>query len=193
MRYSATHRDEINTVYRLSPIDAYEQGLVKQIYVSSIISHDNFNQPYIRLISVDNTKGYKATMELDVQTKHGITRAKKTLICNSDLFIISGEREVYRDWYITNIDCQPGNEHIELNGAYTLYVGQAIGDISEHHMKRGQIRKTIEHHLDKELLLLPQGIKVLSLFFIDKVNNYRVHEGSTLSKGNMLSSLKKNI
>lgn len=176
LRYSATHRDEINTVYTLSPTKAYEQGLVKSIYVSSITSEDDFNKPYIELLSVDNTNGYKAKIKLDVKTSVGkISRVERTVQNNTHLFEISKERELYHGWYITNIDCQPGYEHIELNGIHRLFVGQIMGNISEKDIKRGQIRKTIEHHLNKELLLLQQGIKVLSLFFIDKVENYRLY------------------
>lgn len=184
LRYSATHKEEINTVYNLSPVDAYSQGLVKQISVSSIASQDNFNQPYIRLISVDNAKGYKAKIELDVKTAGGkISRTTKTVGSSEDLFLTSNEREIYRDWRITDIDCQPGFEKIELNGTHQIFMGQAMGDISEHDIRRGQIRKTIEHHLDKEVRLLPKGIKVLSLFFIDRVDKYRIYNGDVPEKG----------
>jgi len=168
LRYSATHREKLNTVYRLTPVDAYQQGLVKQISVSSIAAMDDFNQPYIRLVEVDNSNGYKARVELDVKLKSGkLSRTVKTVGNGGDLFLVSGEREMYRGWQITDIDCMPGFEKIELSGAHTLMLGQAMGNVPDIEIRRGQIRKTIEIHLDKELRLLKEGIKVLSLFFID--------------------------
>lgn len=184
LRYSATHREKINTVYRLTPVDAYQQGLVKQIVVSSISAIDGFNRPYIRLVSVDNANGYKAKIELDVKLKSGkLSRATKTVPVGQDLFITSGEREMYRGWQVSDIDCLPGQERIELSNTETLALGQAIGDVAEQDIKRGQIRRAIEIHLDKELRLLPLGVKVLSLFFIDKVDRYRLYDGDAPRKG----------
>ena len=184
LRYSATHREKINTVYRLTPVDAYQQGLVKQIVVSSISALDGFNRPYIRLVGVDNANGYKAKVELDVKLKSGkLSRTTKTVPVGQDLFMTTGEREMYRGWQVSDIDCLPGSEKIELSNTETLALGQAIGDVAEQDIKRGQIRRTIEIHLDKELRLLPAGIKVLSLFFIDQVDRYRQYEGNTPQKG----------
>ncbi|WP_212111522.1 DEAD/DEAH box helicase family protein [Bartonella queenslandensis] len=184
LRFSATHHEEINPIYNLSPIDAYEQGLVKQISVSSLSTQDNFNQPYLRLVKVDHSNGYKARIELDIKKSDGtIARTTKTVKLKEDLYLVSGEREQYRDWQITDIDCLEGYEKIELNGSRSLALGQAIGDVSEKDIRRAQIRKTIEHHLDKELQLLPRGIKVLSLFFLDRVDNYRVYGENTTQCG----------
>lgn len=184
LRYSATHKNKINTVYRLTPVDAYQQGLVKQISVSSIAAMDDFNQPFIRLVGVNNANGYKARVEIDVKGRTGkLSRAIKTLPVGADLYLASGEREMYRGWQITDIDCMPGYEKIELSGAYQLLLGASMGDVSEQDIKHGQIRRTIEIHLDKELRMLPQGIKVLSLFFIDRVERYRLYEGDTAEQG----------
>ncbi|MDL2238546.1 DEAD/DEAH box helicase family protein, partial [Christensenellaceae bacterium OttesenSCG-928-K19] len=163
LRYSATHREKINTLYRLTPVDAYQQGLVKQISVSSIMAMDDFNQPYIRLVSVDNANGYKARVEVDTQNKSGrISRTTKPVKLGDDLYLTTGERDMYRGWTITDIDCTPGFEKIELSGAHALMLGQSMGGIPDSEFKRAQIHKTIELHLDKELRLLEQGIKVLS-------------------------------
>ena len=173
-RYSATHREKINTIYRLTPVDAYQQGLVKQIVVSSISVLDGFNRPYIRLIGANNENGYKAKIEIDLKAKSGkLSRTTRTVPIGQDLFITSGERETYRGWNISDIDCTPGAEKIELSNTETVHLGQAIGDIAEQEIKRGQIRRTIENHWDKELRHLPMGIKVLSLFYIVQVPRYR--------------------
>ncbi len=178
LRYSATHREKINLLYRLTPVDAYQMGLVKQICVSSNQVAGSFNKPYIRLISVSNENGFKAKIEMDVQGKNGkVARKALTVKPGADLYLLSGERELYDGYAIAGIDCTPGFESIEFISSETLQVGHAIGDIDENIIKRAQIRRTIEAHLEKELRYTGMGIKVLSLFFIDEVKKYRTMEG----------------
>lgn len=170
LRYSATHVEKYNMVYRLDAVDAYEQKLVKRIEVMSIRSEESFNKPYIRLVSVDERK---AKIEIDVQDKKGsVKRITKSIKLGDDLFEISGEREIYRNYIIEDISWGENDKYIIINGE-TIWLGKAIGDIEDDIIKRYQIRKTIEEHLEKEIRLNKKGIKVLSLFFIDKVCNYR--------------------
>ncbi|MFT9486584.1 MAG: type III restriction-modification system endonuclease [Tepidibacillus sp.] len=172
LRYSATHVDKYNMIYRLDAVDAYNEKLVKKIEVMSVRSEQSFNLPYIRLVEV---KEGKAKIELDVDSRGKVKRMVKTVKYGDDLYDVSGEREIYRNYLVEQIDWTEGNESIEVNG-HLLHVGDSIGDIDEDTIKRFQIRKTIEEHLDKELRLNPRGIKVLSLFFIDKVANYRDYD-----------------
>lgn len=180
LRYSATHREKINLLYRLTPVDAYQKGLVKQICVSSNQIASGFNRPYIRLISVKQDGGsFSAKVELDVRAKNGnVSRKIVTIKNNSDLFLLSGERDLYEGYVIAGIDCTPNRECIEFTNTEVLKLGQAIGDFDENLIKRAQIRRTIETHLNKELLYLDKGIKVLSLFFIDEVKKYRDEDGN---------------
>lgn len=180
LRYSATHREKINLLYRLTPVDAYQMGLVKQIVVSSTQVVNDYNKPYIKLLSVsyEKGKGYKARIELDVKDKIG-TVARKTITVkpNDDLFLLSGKRELYDGYNIEGIDCTPKRECIELSTTDIIQLGKAIGSIDENMIKKEQIKRTIEAHLDKELMYYEKGIKVLSLFFIDEVKKYRTSEG----------------
>ena len=180
LRYSATHRNKINLLYRLTPVDAYQMGLVKQISVFSNQVFGGYNQPYIKLLSVTQDKGFRARIEMDVRDKNGIVGRKAlTVRQGADLYQLSGKRELYDDGYIiTGIDCTPGREHIEFQNTEELALGKAIGSVDDMVIKRAQIRRTIETHLDKELRYLPLGIKVLSLFFIDKVELYRHADGT---------------
>lgn len=179
LRYSATHREKINLLYRLTPVDAYQMGLVKQIAVSSNQVSGGFNQPYVKLLSVSNDKGFRAKVELDAKGKNGVV-ARKTVTVKpgDDLFLLSGERELYEGYSIAGIDCTPGYEHVEFGNTEEVALGKAIGDVDENIVKRAQIRRTIEAHLDKELRYANKGIKVLSLFFIDKVEKYRHEDGT---------------
>lgn len=179
-KYSATHREKINLLFRLTPVDAYQMGLVKQIVVSSTQIANDYNKPYIKLLSVSHEKGkgYKARIELDIKGKNGsVTRKTITVKPNDDLYTISNKRDLYNGYEITGIDCTPGRECIELSTTDIIELGKSIGGIDENIIKKEQIRRTIEAHLDKELLYTKAGIKVLSLFFIDEVKKYRTPEG----------------
>lgn len=180
LRYSATHREKINLLYRLTPVDAYQMGLVKQISVSSNQISGGFNQAYVKLISVSNENGFRAKVEIDVKGKTGaVTRKTITVKPGDDLFLLSGERDLYEGYTVAGIDCTPEYEHIEFGNTEEVALGKAIGDIDENIVKKAQIRRTIEAHLDKELRYTQKGIKVLSLFFIDKVDKYRHEDGTS--------------
>ena len=138
-----------------------------------------FNQPYVRLLSVFNEKGFRAKVEMDVKGKTGaVARKTVTVKPGDDLFLLSGGRELYEGYTVAGIDCTPGYEHIEFGNTQEVALGKAIGDIDENVVKKAQIRRTIEAHLDKELRYMGRGIKVLSLFFIDKVDKYRHEDGT---------------
>ncbi len=173
-RYSATHKDKINTLYKLTPVDAYNKGLVKQISVFSNYIEFDYNRPYIKLLSVDNSNGFKAQVEIDVANSKGeVKRIKKTVKQDSNIYALSGERELYDGYIVSGIDCTEGSELLEFSNGDIITLSNGIGDVNEKILKRSQIKSTIKAHLDKERTYLDKGIKVLSLFFVDKVENYR--------------------
>ena len=177
-RYSATHREKINLLYRLTPIDAYQMGLVKQICVSSNSVANDFNKPYIMLKSVSNENGFSAKIEIDVQKQDAkVERQTFTVKPGADLYQLSGNRELYDGYVIEGIDCTKDYECIEFSNSETVNLGKAIGSIDENIIKKAQIYRTIETHLEKELRYHDKGIKVLSLFFIDRVEKYRTETG----------------
>ena len=193
-RYSATLTENFNMLYKLDSIDAYERKLVKQIEVASLEVQDNHNQAYIKLISVDNKKSpITAKIEIDAQTKTGKLQPRKSITVKSgtDLFEASGGRTVYEGYVINDIYCEEGSEYIDFTSRDDIIeLSQSIGEVDQDTYKRLQVSKTVEEHLEKELkfyrkittgvdvmdhskILSQKGIKVLSLFFIDKVANYR--------------------
>lgn len=189
LRYSATHVEKHHMLYKLDSVDAYEQKLVKQIEVAGIEVKDGHNKAYIKLISVNNKKSpISAKIQIDARLKNGsIKRKQVTVTSGADLLDAkySGSRDIYDGYIIEDIYCEQGNEYISFTSKPDiLKLGQALGEVDPDEFKRLQIRKTIEEHLDKEIRLQPQGIKVLSLFFIDKVANYRWYdENGTSQKG----------
>ncbi len=181
LRYSATHRNPYNLVYKLDPVRAYDLRLVKRIEVASIRSDDSFNDGYVKLLKTDNKNGIKAQVEIHKEGPNGPKPAKLWVKQGDDLFVKSREREIYREGYIVqNIDCTPGAEYIEFNQGRFLELGQETGGLGDEVMK-AQVYETVEQHLKKERALRGKGIKVLSLFFIDRVANYRIYndDGTT--------------
>ena len=185
LRYSATHADKHHMVYRLDAVDAYDQKLVKQIEVASATVEGGHNKPYVRLRSVNNSKGtVTAKVELDKQTASGVRRGDVLVQEDDDLEETTG-RAIYAGCRIGEIRALKGSELMELRvpgGEHFLKPDQAWGDVDALSVQREMIRRTIKEHLDKEMRLRPQGIKVLSLFFIDAVDKYRQYDAD----GNMV-------
>jgi type III restriction enzyme len=175
LRYSATHTNLYNLVYSLNPVKAYDLGLVKQIEVDSVFSENDFNSPFIQLENISRTGNtISAKIKIDVRTDTGIKR--KSITANGrnlDLYLLSKRNEQYDGVKIYEIDF--GNEQIELTNGIVLKKGGTQGGMNDQVM-RFMISKTIEEHLKKEKNYKDKGIKVLSLFFIDKVKNYREYD-----------------
>lgn len=177
-RFSATHKNKsYPLLYKLGPVEAYQQKLVKQIEVAGIKRSIDGNEAYIRLLNIKATKSsITATVEMLVKNRTDIEKKEVKLKQGDDLYIKSKRIVAYESvGFVKEISAEPGNEYIEFSGEPSIIrLHQAQQEDLQ--MKRAQIRKTIEEHLNKELKLNPQGIKVLSLFFIDNVSNYRQYD-----------------
>jgi len=183
LRYSATHLEEYNKVYRLDAIDAYNMKLVKKIGVKGISVRGSTGADgyvYLEGIDVSSKKAPVARIEFEVRSGSGIGKKTKRLSEGDDLYRESGSLEQYRGYRITQIDGQ-NNTVTFLNGE-TLQAGDVQGDVNEQQLRRIQIRETIKSHFDKERALFHRGIKVLSLFFIDEVAKYRLYDQSNRAR-----------
>lgn len=178
LRYSATHRDPYNLVYRLDPIRAYELRLVKQIVVASAIAGDSLNGAFVKVKSIGYAAGGTrpfAKLAIHAQANGGVKEKEFKVKGGEDLHLLSGERACYRDnWVVDYVDATPGAEHVAFTNGRSLNAGQEIGGMRED-VWRVQIENTVRKHLEKELQVLGKGLKVLTLFFIDKVANYRAY------------------
>jgi type III restriction enzyme len=136
LRYSATHRDPYNLLYKLDPIEAYDLRLVKRIEVASVRSDGNFNEAYVKLVKTDNKNGIKAQIEIHKKGPSGPKATKLWVKQGDDLYVKSVEREAYREGYIVqNIDCTSGAEYIEFNQGWLFEVWQEIGGAGDDVMK----------------------------------------------------------
>lgn len=184
LRYSATHKKIQNLVYRLDPVDAFEQKLVKKIEVWSVRPEEDFNIPYIKVLDVYNKNGVYADLEVDVKGAKGKVTRKKIKVKTHDDLKDKTKRDLYSGYVISNLDYNPENKVVYFENQDPLKAGESIGDINNDEVKYQQIKATIKAHLDKELSLVKKDIKVLSLFFIDEVKNYQIYnDDKTVSKG----------
>ena len=175
--YSATHKEIINKVYSLNPVQAFEQNLVKQIVVNSVISQDK-NNAFIELKEITNKSGLKAKIILDIE-KQQLKRKAITVKLGDDLYEKSKQNSNYQGFIITGIDLE--NQMIKFSNGIEIAHGVNLDYLKDDIMKQ-QIHSTIKTHLQREKELNPLGIKVLSLFFIDKVENYRTNAQGELGK-----------
>lgn len=173
LRYSATHKTDHNKIHRLDAVDAFNQKLVKKIRVRGVeIKGLSGTNPYLFLHRVEiSSAAPVAFVDIEVKTQSGIKRVSRKLEQGRNLFELSKGLEVYRGFVVSNIDARDDTVHF-TNGDI-LRAGEASGDVTEQDIRRIQIRETIGAHLEREQVLFAQGIKVLSLFFIDEVVKYR--------------------
>ncbi len=179
LRYSATPKHSQHMVFKLDAVDAYERKLVKQIEVAAATVEGGFNKPYVRLVSVSNKRNViTAKVELDMQIATGVKRQVVDVQDGENLEMTT-ERAVYGDFRIGEIRVVKGDEFLELRfpgGEQYLRLKEAHGDVEPLTVQRQMIARTIKEHFEKEKRLVPQGIKVLSLFFIDAVEKYRQYD-----------------
>ena len=177
LRYSATHKIEYNKVFRLDALDAYNKKLVKKIQVKGISlkgSTGTNGYLYLEQIILSKTKNPEALIEFEIRNANNEPkRVRKKLEKGASLYELSGGMQQYQHYIIQEIDGY--HNKIVINGQ-DIFAGDVIGDFYETDFRRIQIRETIISHLTKEKQLFDKGIKVLSLFFIDSVEKYRVYD-----------------
>ena len=181
LRYSATHKSDsiYNMVYRLDAMEAYNKRLVKKIAVKGISeSGTTATNSYVYLESINLSKSDPtATIQFDVKQAAG-TKAKSRIVKIGDnLYDYSGGLEEYRNGFVVkSIDGR--DDSVEFLNGVKIYAGDVIGKVDEDQLRRIQIRETILSHIQRERQLFYKGIKVLSLFFIDEVANYRQYDAA---------------
>ena len=181
LRYSATHRSDsiYNMVYRLDAMEAYNKRLVKKIAVKGITESGNTaTNSYVYLESINLSKSDPtATIQFDVKQAAGTKAKSRTVKIGDNLYDYSGGLEEYRNGFVVkSIDGR--DDSIEFLNGIKIYAGDVIGKVDEDQLRRIQIRETILSHIQRERQLFYKGIKVLSLFFIDEVSNYREYDAA---------------
>jgi len=176
LRYSATHKTEHNKIHRLDALDAYNQKLVKKISVRGI-SVKNLSGAnaylYLDSVEVSANKAPVGRVELEIKQQSGIKRVLRKLSKGDNLFELS-KLDQYKGFVVADINAH--TDTLSFTNGVELTGGEAFGDVNESTLRRIQIREAIKAHFEKEQTLFHQGIKVLSLFFIDTVAKYRCYD-----------------
>ena len=184
LRFSATFREneKYNVVYSLDSIDAHKKNLVKKIYIKGLdIDNESNSNTYIYVEGIDLSRSEPtARIEIEIRQKEKIVKKVRRVKEGDDLYIISEELEQYKNYKILEIDGY--NKIIKFNTGVKIKSGEIVGGLDEKHKRRIQIRETIKSHLEKEEMNFKNGIKVLSLFFIDEVKKYRDYNVETNEK-----------
>lgn len=178
LRYSATHKHFYNLVYSLNPVQAYDLGLVKQIEVDGITADGNYNAAFVRVLAVLPGKtALQAKLSIYSNEKGGVKQKTVTVRLGSDLYALSKGRDIYREGFIVN-ELDPGAGSVTFASGLRVVAGEAVGGLNEA-VLRYQLTRTVKWHFEKVKQLKPRGIKVLSLFFVDRVANYRRYDADT--------------
>lgn len=171
LRYSATHKKQRNVVYRLDPVDAHDFGLVKQIVVAEVAQQGADATPYIKLVEVRREPSWSARLELSCRKADGSLERRIVSVKQhqelSDARLTNNP--IYEGWRINEMSIEPA--YVDLTTHGFLYEGESIG-ASAGAIYKEMIRETVREHLRKESMLRAKRIKVLSLFFVDKVASY---------------------
>ncbi|WP_263355439.1 hypothetical protein [Acidicapsa acidisoli] len=184
LRYSATHKQEHNRVYRLDALDAYNRKLVKKIAVRGISLKGQAGTSaylYLQGIDVFRDKPPVARVELEMRRASGIKADTRNLAKGDNLHAKSGELDQYKGFVVSDINALDNT--LSFTNGVVLSAGDAVGDVNETVLRRLQIREAVAAHFEKEQQLFAKGIKVLSLFFIDEVAKYRVYQGDEAKQG----------
>lgn len=182
LRYSATHKSDsiYNMVYRLDALEAYNKRLVKKIAVKGITeTGSTATDSYLYLESINLSKGNPtATLQFEMKMASGATKKKSKVVNEGDnLYDYSNGLEEYKNGFVvSHIDGR--DDSVEFINGIKIYAGDVMGAVDEDQLRRIQIRETILSHLQRERQLFYKGIKVLSLFFIDEVANYREYDAA---------------
>ena len=180
LRYSATHKSDsiYNMVYRLDAMEAYNKRLVKKIAVKGITeSGSTATEGYVYLesVNVSKEKNPTASIQFDCKGAKGIRQKNATVGIGYNLYDNSGNLDEYKVGFVVKAIDGRDNSVEFLNGI-KIFAGDVIGKVSEDQLRRIQIRETILSHLERERQLFHKGIKVLSLFFIDRVEKYKQYD-----------------
>lgn len=180
LRYSATHKTKHNTVHRLDALDAYNQKLVTKIEVRGISVKGLAGTHaflFLESIELSSKKPPFARVQLEIKHSGGnIKTVLRQLNKGDNLFELSNQLSQYQGYVVTEINAN--TDTLTFSNGIVLSAGEAIGDVNEVTLRRIQIREAIKAHFDKEKTLFSQGIKVLTLFFIDEVVKYRDYSTS---------------
>ena len=179
IRYSATPgKNPPNELYRLSPFDALQMNLVKRIAILG--SEENQSgveqEDYFKVIDVRvEKKNVVAELQLQVY-RAGKLHLEKMVLKNGDVLSKKTKNEKYGDLKIKNLSAEENQKYVEFsNGLVFANDEESCASLTKEQIFRKLIRDTIQTHIERKRFLEQEGcgdVKVLSLFFVDRVASY---------------------
>ena len=192
LNYSATHKTSHNCIYALDAYDAYRQKLVKKIQVKGITAQNLLGaQAYIYFDSITLSPSKAPEVKLEIEVKGAQSTSRRIMkFAYGDSLYDASKLPAYKEFVITDIDVNTNT--IYFRNGDKIHKGEVMGDVTEENLQKMQIRETIASHFEKEATLFKQGIKTLSLFFIDEVANYKSYdENGDVVKGRLWKEFEK--
>jgi len=186
MNFSATHVKQNNLIYVLDALDSYNKKLVKKIEVKGFeLKNLKGTSGYLYLsgIVLSKNKDPMARMEFEINYGKGIARETRILEEKDNIYYKSASRqdkmplEQYKNGYVIS-DINGKTNMVTLLNGITIKSGEVIGNVHDNDIRRVQIHETIISHFEKEETNFCNGIKTLSLFFIDEVAKYKQYNDS---------------
>ncbi|MCE3027282.1 type III restriction-modification system endonuclease [Salinicola sp. DM10] len=179
VRYSATHKTTYNKIHRLDALDAYNQKLVKKISVHGVTTKGlTGTDAYLYLENIETAKNKPpvAWVEYEEKSASGVKRKRRKLGKGDNLHELSDGLDQYKGFVVSDIDARI--DQLSFTNGVELTAGEVTVDVTEKALRQIQIREAVKAHFKKEQLLFSQGVKVLTLFFIDEVAKYRQYDES---------------
>ncbi|QQK63796.1 restriction endonuclease subunit R [Cobetia sp. cqz5-12] len=177
VRYSATHKTTYNKIHRLDALDAYNQKLVKKISVHGVTTKGlTGTDAYLYLENIETAKNKPpvAWVEYEEKSVSGLKRKRRKLGKGDNLHDLSKGLDQYKGFVVSEIDARV--DQLSFTNGVELNAGEVTVDVTEKALRQIQIREAVKAHFKKEQLLFSQGVKVLTLFFIDEVAKYRQYD-----------------
>lgn len=176
LRYSATHRELPNLVHRLTPLQAYRLGLVKQVQVTGVAELGVAPRASLQLLDVSREPLRARVRALCLNPRGEPHERVLTLSPGADVYAATRLPE-HEGLSVRSVRAasEAAPAAMELDGGddggRTLHPDDVVAGASDE-VWAAQIEETVRRHFERQRQLRPLGVKVLSLFFLDRVASY---------------------
>lgn len=184
-RYSATHAFKVNMLYRLTPNESYRLGLVKKIEVLTVTEKNDEATLKIEISEVQETRTepkVKLKLWRYNKAKENFVFKDSNLLKKGNNLADKSDNDTYKDFTISRIYKRMSTRKWVVEFSNGTNIEQDASSANKEQVWALQLEWLIRRHFENQIRLKPQGIKNLSLIFIDKVANYMGIENPIIKK-----------